>query len=76
VLITTVGNVARLVTLLISGAITTKHLEWFGWSVPALLGATALGVWVHRFIPPRPFRIALGVLVALAGVVGLWRYAL
>jgi uncharacterized membrane protein YfcA len=76
VLITTVGNVARLVTLLISGAITTKHLVWFGWSVPALLAATALGVWVHRFIPPRPFRVALGVLVALAGVVGLWRYAL
>jgi hypothetical protein len=75
VLITTVGNVVRLVTLTATGAVVAKHTLWFAWSVPVLLIATGIGVWVHRFIPARPFRVGLGVLVVLAGIAGLWRYA-
>ena len=76
VLITTVANVARLATLAGVGAVEVKHLHWFAWSLPCIVGGTMLGVWVHRFIPARPFRITLGVLVALAGIAGLLRYAL
>jgi uncharacterized membrane protein YfcA len=76
VLITTVANVARLTTLTIVGAVEVKHLHWFAWSLPCIVGGTVLGTWMHRFIPGRPFRVTLGVLVALAGIAGLLRYAL
>jgi uncharacterized membrane protein YfcA len=76
ILITNVAGVARLVTLIAGGVYTTTHLAWFGWAVPAIVGAMLAGIWAHKRLKPRPFRIVMGGLVALAGIGGLLRFAL
>jgi hypothetical protein len=74
--ITNVAGVTRLLTLVAAGAYERKHLEWFGIAVPVIIAALLLGMWVHHKVKPRPFRIALGGLVMLAGIGGLIRFAL
>lgn len=76
VLVTVVTNPVRLIALVAFGAIEVRHLEWFGWSVPAMVIAMLLGGWLHRYVKPRPFRVVLGLLVAAAGIGGLLRYAI
>lgn len=76
VLVTVATNPVRLLALAASGAFEARHVEWFGYSVPGMLVAMLLGGWLHKYVKPRPFRVALGVLVALAGIGGLLRYAL
>lgn len=76
ILITNVAGVARLVTLIAGGVYTTAHLAWFGWAVPVIVGAMLAGIWAHKRLKPRPFRIVMGGLVALAGIGGLMRFAL
>lgn len=73
---TNVAGIARLLALSTTGALTTAHLEWFGWASPVIVGATILGIWAHKHLKPRPFRIVLGGLVTLAGIGGLLRFAL
>lgn len=76
VLVTVVTNPVRLISLVALGAVEVRHLTWFGWSVPGILVAMLLGAWLHRYVKPRPFRVVLGVLVSLAGLGGLLRYAI
>lgn len=76
VLVTVATNPVRLAALALAGALEVRHVEWFGYSAPGMIVAMALGAWLHRYVKPRPFRVVLGLLVALAGIGGLLRYAL
>ena len=68
-----VANVVRFGVLASTGAYTAQRLEWFVISIPFVLIALAAGMWAHKRIKPRPFRLGLGVLVALAGLGALLR---
>jgi uncharacterized membrane protein YfcA len=74
--ITNVAGLTRVITLGAYGAFETKHLEWFGIALPVIVAAMLLGIWAHRKVKPRPFRVALGLLVMLAGMGGLLRFAM
>lgn len=76
VLITNAAGVSRLITLLSMGALTGQHLEWLGWAAPVIVLALIAGVWAHRYLKPRPFRVVLGLLVTLAGAGALLRFAI
>lgn len=74
--ITNVAGITRLLTLIFAGAYEPKHFEWFGVAVPVIVGALLLGMWAHYKVKPRPFRVVLGLLVMIAGIGGLLRFAL
>jgi uncharacterized membrane protein YfcA len=74
--ITTAAGLTRFITLTAIGALTPLHYSWLGWAAPVILVALLAGVWAHKRIKPRPFRIGLGVLVTLAGLGALLRFAL
>lgn len=76
VIISLAAGLTRVITLAAYGVFETKHFEWFGLAVPIILGAMLLGMWAHTKVKPRPFRIALGLLVMLAGIGGLMQFAL
>lgn len=76
IVITNVAGISRLLVLSTTGVLTTTHLAWFGWAMPVIVGATLAGIWAHKRLKPRPFRIVLGGLVTLAGIGGLLRFAL
>ncbi|MBZ0137144.1 MAG: sulfite exporter TauE/SafE family protein [Planctomycetes bacterium] len=76
VFINIAAGLARVVTLAACGVFERKHFEWFGWAVPVMAAALLLGMWAHTKVKPRPFRVALGLLVMLAGIGGLLRFAL
>ncbi|MCA8914905.1 MAG: sulfite exporter TauE/SafE family protein [Planctomycetes bacterium] len=76
ILITNASGLARLVALGATGVFTSQHLVWLGWAGPVVLLALLAGMWAHKRMRPRPFRLALGGLVTLAGVGGLLRFAL
>lgn len=68
VLISLFANAARLITLTLDGAYTRQRMTWFGVSIPAVILGLALGFVCARFVKPGPFRVLLGLLVALAGI--------
>ena len=74
--ITLAATAARLATLSASGAVQARHVEWFAWAAPVMVAAMLAGMWAHGRIKPRPFRLALGLLVTLAGLGALLRFAL
>jgi uncharacterized membrane protein YfcA len=74
--ITNVAGLARFVTLTGMGALTQVHYTWLAWAAPVIVIALLAGVWAHRHIKPRPFRVVLGLLVTLAGFGALLRFAL
>ena len=74
--ITNVAALARVSTLGAYGVFEAKHFTWFGIAVPVIICAMLLGIWAHRKVKPRPFRVVLGLLVMLAGLGGLMRFAL
>jgi uncharacterized protein len=61
----------RVTVLALGGAYTGARLEWSLLTLPAVFLGLAAGYWAHRFVQPRPFRVLLGVVVALAGAVAL-----
>lgn len=75
-LITIAAAATRLVTLILTGAIGTLHLEWFLVAAPVIVASLFAGIYVHHKVRPRPFRLILGGLVMLAGLGGLLRFAL
>ena len=74
--ITTAATTTRLATLAGAGAIEARHLEWFAWAAPVIVAAMLAGMWAHGRIKPRPFRVALGLLITLAGLGALLRFAM
>lgn len=68
VLFAVVANIARVCVLAHEGVYTTTRLEWVAWALPFMLVGMGAGMWLHRKVKPRPFRVTLGVLVALAGL--------
>ncbi|MCB9893578.1 MAG: sulfite exporter TauE/SafE family protein [Planctomycetes bacterium] len=76
ILITNVTGLARLVALGLTGVYATRHFVWLGWAAPVVVAALLSGIWAHTRLKPRPFRLALGGLVTLAGIGGLLRFAL
>ncbi len=70
-LINTSSSLLRLVVLATQGVYTADRLGAFAVSAPAVLLGIAAGMYAHRFVQPGPFRIALGVLVSLSGVLAL-----
>ena len=76
VFISLAAVLTRVVTLAAYGVFETKHFEWFGIAVPIIIIAMLAGMWAHTKVKPRPFRIALGFLVMLAGIGGLLRFAM
>jgi uncharacterized membrane protein YfcA len=71
VLITTLVGLSRFVTLMIAGDLTRQHWEISAWMVPAIAIGLVGGMVIHNKIKPRPFKLALGALVLLAGCGGL-----
>ncbi|MCA8911794.1 MAG: sulfite exporter TauE/SafE family protein [Planctomycetes bacterium] len=76
ILITNVSGIVRLLALAATGVYATRHLTWFGIALPVIVVALLAGMLAHKRIKPKPFRIALGALVTLAGIGGLLRFAL
>ncbi|MCC6466211.1 MAG: TSUP family transporter [Planctomycetes bacterium] len=71
VFFTIAANTSRTAVLASEGVFTTTRLTWVAWALPFMLTGMALGMWLHRRVKPRPFRVTLGVLVALAGLAAL-----
>ena len=76
ILITNASGIARLAALGATGVYTAQHLEWLAYATPVVVLALLAGMWAHTRLKPRPFRLALGALVTLAGIGGLLRFAL
>lgn len=76
IVIANVAGLTRVITLGAYGAFETRHFEWFGPAVPVIIAAMLGGMWVHGRVKPWPFRVALGLLVMLAGLGGLLKFAL
>lgn len=76
IVITNVAGITRLLALAATGVYTVQHMKWLGFALPVIFLALLGGMWAHHRIKPKPFRIALGALVALAGVGGLLRFML
>jgi uncharacterized protein len=74
--ITNAAGLTRFITLSAMGVLTPLHYTWLGWAAPVIVVALLAGIWAHKRIKPRPFRLALGLLVTLAGIGGLLRFAL
>jgi uncharacterized membrane protein YfcA len=73
-LLSAVWSPVRVTVLFLSGAYDATALGRFAATVPFILAGLALGFWAHRLIPERPFRVALGALVGVAGIVTLGRF--
>lgn len=63
----------RLAVLALEGAYSPELLAWAVGSLPAVALGLAIGYRVHDRVSPVRFRLALGGIVALAGLVGLVR---
>lgn len=70
-----VVNCVRVVQLAIMGEYTLPRLTMTAWTLPVVAGATLLGMGLHRFVKPGPFRLGLGLIVVLAGAVALLKLA-
>lgn len=70
-LINTSSSLLRLGVLATQGVYGADRLGAFALSAPAVLIGIAAGMYAHRFVRPGPFRVALGVLVSLAGALAL-----
>lgn len=68
-LISSVWSVVRVSTLVLSGALGMDSLLRFGVTVPVILGGLGIGMWLHPRFDARTFRVALGLIVSVAGVV-------
>ena len=68
-----VTGTIRLGVLALEGSYTPERLGWAVASLPAIALGLAVGYRVHDRVTPVRFRLALGVVVALAGLVGLVR---
>jgi uncharacterized membrane protein YfcA len=69
----TIANLVRLGVLAAAGGYSAARLELAAWSAPAVLAAMALGLCLHRHVKPVPFRVGLGMLVALSGAAALMK---
>ncbi len=67
-LISTAWSSARVVTLLLSGAIGTAGVLRFGVTVPVILLGLGVGMWLHPKFDARSFRLILSVIVSVAGM--------
>ncbi len=63
----------RVTVLALTGALTVTRMELAGVSLPFVFAGLAAGYWAHKFVQPRPFRLALGIIVMTAGIVALVR---
>ncbi len=63
----------RLGVLAFQGVYTPERVTWALVSLPAIALGLAVGYRVHRHVSAARFRLALGGLVALSGLVGLIR---
>ncbi|HSG85571.1 MAG TPA: TSUP family transporter, partial [Candidatus Limnocylindrales bacterium] len=68
-----VTGTIRLAVLALEGSYTPERLGWAVASLPAIALGLAVGYRVHDRVTPVRFRLALGVIVTLAGLVGLVR---
>jgi uncharacterized membrane protein YfcA len=59
----------RVLTLLLTGALTPERLIRFGLTLPFVLGGLAVGYRLHPRVSPDAFRIGLGALVAITGAI-------
>lgn len=64
-------TLVRLVTLGSQGELTPERLVTAAWTIPAVGIGIAVGMRVHRYLKPGPFRLALGLLIAMSGVLAL-----
>lgn len=69
-------GIIRLAVLALQGVYTPARITWAIVSLPAIALGLAVGYRVHRHVSPARFRLALGGLVALSGLVGLIRTGL
>lgn len=65
----------RLATLASQGELDAGRLTMAAWTIPAVGLGIAAGMFVHRFLKPAPFRVLLGALIALSGMVALVQIA-
>ena len=73
-IVSTSSSVIRLAVIALSGGLTLHRVEQFGITMPALFLGMVGGMRIHRYVKPRPFRVALGLLVVLAGIGALLKY--
>ena len=71
ILMTTVVGFSRMMTLVVAGDLTRQHWEISAWMIPTIVTGLIGGMAIHHKIKPRPFKLALGTLVLLAGCGGL-----
>jgi len=76
VLIFAVVNFVRVAQLAAMGEYTLPRLTLAAWTLPVVAGALLLGMALHRFVKPGPFRLGLGMIVVLAGAVALAKLTL
>ena len=67
-LISTVWSSVRVATIVLSGAVGVEGLVRFGATVPVILIGLGVGMWLHPRFDARTFRLALGVIVSIAGI--------
>ncbi|MCC6573664.1 MAG: TSUP family transporter [Planctomycetes bacterium] len=68
VLISTCATITRTITLAADGEYNEQRMTWVLWSLPSVFAGLAAGIAVYRFVSPKVFRLALGLLVLLAGL--------
>src|SRR5262249_9629362 len=62
------ATLTRMAALLFEGVYTHRRLEFLAISIPAICAGLAAGVACARFVKPGPFRVLLGLIVAVAGI--------
>jgi uncharacterized membrane protein YfcA len=66
--VTAAANLVRVPVLIAAGVYGTDDLRLLLLSLPAVGAGLALGFWAHRQVSARAFRMVLGALTAVAGV--------
>jgi uncharacterized membrane protein YfcA len=72
-IVTGTSSLVRVVVLASQGAFPAERLVTAAWTIPAVAAGVALGMWVHRFLRPEPFRVMLGALIAASGMLALYQ---
>ena len=75
-IVTSIISFVRFGSIASQGVFDTERLLVATGTLPAVGIGLALGMWAHRFIKPAPFKLALGLLVTLSGLLTLVQQAL